>query len=147
MELWNRIKEDDVKALQKTFKLLKPGGSLIIEVPAGPSLYNAYDAELHHFRRYSASELQDKLGKAGFKVTRKSHLGFVLFPFFAAVKLLNKCSPNLKEKTTVKNQIKSTSSSVLLKLAMRFEIKYFSNFHLPFGVRVLITAQRPFIIK
>lgn len=60
--------EDDLRALQKAFNLLKPGGSLIIEVPAGAGLYDAYDAELHHFRRYAASELNDKLISAGFNI-------------------------------------------------------------------------------
>lgn len=57
--------EDDVGALQKAFNLLKPGGSLIIEVPASPGLYDAYDVQLQHFRRYAASELQDKLTGVG----------------------------------------------------------------------------------
>ena len=103
--------EDDVLALQKAFNLLKPGGALIIEVPAGPNLYDAYDAELHHFRRYSASELQTKLTQAGFKVSRKSHLGFVLFPAFAAVKLLNKWLPSRKNKAVVRDQAAITSGS------------------------------------
>lgn len=135
--------EDDVLALQKAFNLLKPGGALIIEVPAGQNLYDAYDAELHHFRRYSASELQTKLTQAGFKVTRKSHLGFVLFPAFAAVKLLNKWLPSRKNKTVVRDQAASTSGSVWVKLAMEFESKSLAAFRLPFGIRVLMTAQRP----
>ena len=135
--------EDDVLALQKAFNLLKPGGALIIEVPAGPNLYDAYDAELHHFRRYSASELQSKLTQAGFKVSRKSHLGFVLFPAFAAVKLLNKWLPSRKNKAVVRDQAASTSGSGLVKLAMEFESKSLAAFRLPFGIRVLMTAQRP----
>lgn len=135
--------EDDVMALQKAFNLLKPGGVLIIEVPAGPSLYDAYDAELHHFRRYSASELQAKLTQAGFKVSRRSHLGFVLFPAFAAVKMLNKWLPTRKNKTVVRDQAASTSSSGLVKSAMEFESRYLASFQLPFGIRVLMNAQRP----
>lgn len=135
--------EDDVLALQKAFNLLKPEGALIIEVPAGPNLYDAYDAELHHFRRYSALELQTKLTQSGFKVTRKSHLGFVLFPAFAAVKLLNKWLPSRKNKEVVRDQAASTSGSGLVKLAMGFESKILATFGLPFGIRVLMTAQRP----
>jgi len=135
--------EDDVLALQKVFNLLKPGGTLIIEVPAGPRLYDVYDAELHHFRRYSALELQAKLTQAGFKVSRKSHLGFILFPAFAAVKLLNKWLPSRKNKTVVRDQAASTSGSGLVKLAMGFESKRLAAFQLPFGIRILITAQRP----
>ncbi len=135
--------EDDVLALQKAYNLLKPGGTLIIEVPAGPNLYDAYDAELHHFRRYSTSELQSKLTQAGFKVSRKSHLGFVLFPAFAIVKLLNKWLPSRKNKTVVRDQAASTSGSGLVKLAMEFESNSLAAFHLPFGIRALMTAQRP----
>src|SRR6266568_281181 len=124
--------EDDVVALQKAFNLLKPGGALVIEVPAGPNLYDAYDAELHHFRRYSTSELHNKLTKVGFIVRRKSHLGFVLFPAFAAVKLLNKWSPFRKNKAVVRKQAASTSGNSLVKLALEFESKRLPNFQLPF---------------
>lgn len=135
--------EDDVGALQKAFNLLKPSGVLIIEVPAGPSLYDSYDKELHHFRRYAASELQNKLTDAGFNVCRKSHLGFVLFPAFAAVKLLNKWSPFRKNKAVVREQAASTSGNGLVNWAMKFESKHLLAFQLPFGVRTLMTARRP----
>jgi len=134
--------EDDVGALQKAFNLLKPGGALIIEVPAGPRLYDAYDAELHHFRRYAASELGDKLAAAGFNVCRKSHLGFILFPAFAAVKLLNKWSPFRKNKAVVREQAASTSGNGLVNWAMKFESKYLSTFQLFFGIRVLAVALK-----
>jgi SAM-dependent methyltransferase len=134
--------EDDVGALQKAFNLLKPGGALIIEVPAGPNLYDTYDAQLHHFRRYAASELQGKLTEVGFNVSRKSHLGFVLFPAFAAVKLLNKWSSSRKNKAIVREQAASTSGNGLVKLAMEFELKYLSGLCLPFGIRVLAVARK-----
>lgn len=131
--------EDDIFALRNAFNLLKPGGALIIEVPAGPNLYDAYDAELCHFRRYSASELHAKLGQTGFKVCRKSHLGFILFPAFSTVKLLNKLRKN---KAVVRNQAATTSSNSLIKLAMDFESRRLSNFQLPWGIRVLAVALK-----
>jgi hypothetical protein len=115
---------------------------LIVEVPAGPSFYDAYDAELHHFRRYTPSGLQEKLTKAGFKVCRKSHLGFVLFPAFAAVKLLNKWVPSRKNEKVVRQQAASTADNGLVKLAMEFESKYLPNFQLPLGIRVLAVAVK-----
>jgi ubiquinone/menaquinone biosynthesis C-methylase UbiE len=134
--------EDDIGALKKAFNLLKPGGSLIIEAPACPYLYGAYDAELHHFRRYSASELEGKLIRAGFKICRKSHLGFVLFPAFAGVKLLNRWSSSRKNKKMVRKQAAGTSGNGLVRMAMKFESRHLTAFRLPFGIRVLMTAQR-----
>ena len=136
--------EDDITALKKAYNLLKPGGFLLIEVPAGPYLYDSYDKELHHFRRYSTSELHYKMNKAGFNIQRKSHLGFVLFPAFIIAKLLNKWSPPKRKQNVVREKAAQTSNSRLVRLAMEFESKILSKFQLPCGIRVLITAQRPF---
>lgn len=134
--------EDDFRALQEAFNLLKPGGFLIIEVPAGPKLYDAYDAELRHFRRYTTSELQRKLINAGFSICRKSHLGFIPFPAFAAVKFLNRWKFHKKKQEIVCKQAGDTLNNYLFKLIMRFESSYLSNLGLPFGIRVLTVANR-----
>ena len=135
--------EDDVSALKNAMKLLKPGGSLVIEVPAGPHLYDGYDAELHHFRRYSATELKRKLSEAGFMVLRQSHLGFILYPAFVAVKLLNKWVRSNKNTLVVRDQATSTSGSLLVRWAMNLETIYLCNIRLPFGIRALAVARRP----
>lgn len=135
--------ENDVCALKNAWNLLKPGGSLVIEVPAGPHLYDAYDAELQHFRRYSATELKRELNEAGFRVVRQSHLGFVLYPAFVAVKLLNKWLPSRRKTTVVRDQAASTSGNQLVRWAMNFESNYLANFRLPFGIRVVAVARRP----
>ena len=133
--------EDDELALQRVFNLLKPGGFLVVEVPAGPYLYDAYDKELSHFRRYSKKELARKLEKSGFMLKRSTHLGFIIFPAFALVKLINKLSSRAKD-SRVKSQAGSTSQSLFIKWALKFEQKYLTRFSLPFGIRVLITAQK-----
>jgi SAM-dependent methyltransferase len=134
--------DDDITALKNAYKLLKRGGVLIIEVPAGPYLYDQYDSELHHFRRYSATELQRKLVQAGFKTLRKSHLGFVIFPVFVLIKLLNKWSLFHNKNKVVREQAAKTSNNRWVKLAMSLELKCFARLSLPMGIRVLTVAQR-----
>lgn len=133
--------EDDFLALKNAYDLLKPGGSLIIEVPAGPYLYDSYDKQLHHFRRYTALELQAKLKSVGFTITRKSHLGFFIYPVFALVKIINKIG--FKSNSSVETQASRTSNSKFLSIIMNTEFKLSKFFSYPFGVRVLITAKRP----
>jgi SAM-dependent methyltransferase len=137
--------EDDLEALKNAFKLLKPGGFLIIEVPAGRFLYDSYDAELHHFRRYSSKELTCKLVNTGFTLVRKSHLGFLIFPAFVLVKLLNKIISHFKRHNSqiVRDQAVASSKSKLLSWIMNFESNYLGNFSLPFGIRVLTVACKP----
>jgi SAM-dependent methyltransferase len=134
--------EDDVGALKKAFDLLKPGGHLVVEVPASPFLYDAYDAALHHFRRYSASELRDKLTGAGFEVNRRSHIGFVLFPAFALVKLMNKCFPRKDTRSVVREQAATSSGSSLVRWAMFVESRFLSRLRLPWGIRAVAVARK-----
>lgn len=135
--------DDDIAALGNVFNLLKPGGHLIIEVPAGPRLYDSYDAELCHFRRYSIRQLQRKLYKVGFTVVRRSHLGFILYPAFCAVKLINKWRFQRKNHNLVHAQASKSSLSVWVRLLMKFESNCFLNISLPFGIRALAVARRP----
>ena len=133
---------DDFKALQNAFKLIKPGGIIILEVPAGKYLYDAYDKELKHYRRYSLFELKHKVNLSGFLIKKASHLGFLIFPAFAVVKFFNKIFLGNK-KALVQKQASKTNDSVFLKLAISFEKNYLSEISLPFGVRAVLTAKKP----
>src|SRR5882757_9173595 len=53
--------KDDKLAVENCYKLLVPGGRLVLLVPAWPSLYNRLDKELHHFRRYTSTTLRELL--------------------------------------------------------------------------------------
>ena len=46
--------EDDGSALEYIYKILKPGGSLLLFVPALQFLYNQLDHDHGHFRQYSS---------------------------------------------------------------------------------------------
>lgn len=137
--------QNDLLALSQAFKLLKPGGCLVMEVPACRYLYDAYDQQLHHFRRYSARELQTKLESVGFQVDRKSHLGFFIFPAFAIVKLINKMKGN--SMAVVQNQASRTSRSRIMAFLTRMELKLSHLLSYPFGIRILVTASKPFCLN
>lgn len=132
----------DTEALEKLWRLLKPGGFLILEVPAGEDLYDPYDSQLCHFRRYSIRGLSTKLQRAGFEIKRKSHLGFFIFPLFALVKLKNRFFGVRQQDKVVEEQAQRTSGSKLLRWSLELETKM-RRFNLPFGIRALIVARRP----
>lgn len=50
------IKDDDL-AIKNMVKLLKPGGHLVILVPAHQALYNNFDVTLEHYKRYNKNTL------------------------------------------------------------------------------------------
>jgi SAM-dependent methyltransferase len=135
--------EDDVGALRQVYRLLKPGGVVVIEVPAGPHLYDAYDKTLMHFRRYRISDVANKLQKVGFAVSRSSHLGFLVYPAFAYVKRRNqRVRPSEDLRKLVVSQASETSTNWLLKAAMTLERHLGSLFSFPFGVRCLAVGKK-----
>jgi len=60
--------QNDKLAISNAISLLKPGGSLIILVPAFAGLYNNFDRELMHFKRYNANDLNSLLTSQELKI-------------------------------------------------------------------------------
>ena len=63
---------DDRRALCEVERVLKPGGVLVLTVPAYGHLWSAHDEALHHFRRYEKPELRARLREAGLHVDKLS---------------------------------------------------------------------------
>jgi len=72
--------EDDTGVLETLRALLKPGGALLLTVPARRSLWSYFDEAGHHRRRYESDDLERKLVAAGYRVEYLSHFMLPLFP-------------------------------------------------------------------
>jgi SAM-dependent methyltransferase len=79
--------EDDVAALQAMKALLRPGGKVLIAVPAHQWMWSAHDEVNHHHRRYSKKTLAAAIGKAGLRPTRLTYFNSLLFPLAAAARV------------------------------------------------------------
>lgn len=69
--------EDHILAISNCRKLLKKGGTLIILVPSYQILYNNFDIELGHFRRYTISKLVDIFELNDMEVTHSQYFNFI----------------------------------------------------------------------
>jgi SAM-dependent methyltransferase len=69
--------EDDRAALRGIYESLRPGGRLILLVPAHPRLYGTLDEVVGHFRRYTRAEGREKMRAAGFTVLRSHYFNSV----------------------------------------------------------------------
>lgn len=66
--------DDDGQALKNIFRLLVPGGNLLLIVPAHAALYGQMDALAGHYRRYGKASLAKLLDDAGFLVEDISYI-------------------------------------------------------------------------
>ncbi|MDY0301954.1 MAG: class I SAM-dependent methyltransferase [Trichlorobacter sp.] len=82
--------EDDKTALLRAGQLLKPGGRLLVTVPAYNWLWSAHDTAHHHRRRYTANRLQQLAAAAGLDVIRSGYFNSLLFPLIALTRTCKK---------------------------------------------------------
>jgi ubiquinone/menaquinone biosynthesis C-methylase UbiE len=138
--------KDDFAAMQQGFRITKPGGLVVIEVPAGPHLFDIYDKQLMHFRRYNLKTLCEMLQRVGFHIEERSHLGALVYPAFAAVKKKNRqhmdCPDDMQREIVAKN-ISQTRERPLIKTLLRIEEVLRPYVHYPAGIRCLVTCRKP----
>lgn len=82
--------EDDVAALNALGSLLKPGGKILVTVPAHPWMWSAHDVVNHHHRRYSKRTLTDAMRKAGLGWRKLGYFNSLLFPAAVAARVAGK---------------------------------------------------------
>jgi SAM-dependent methyltransferase len=68
---------DDDGALRDLAALLRPGGRLILWVPAFQLLYSDFDRKIGHYRRYRKGELKAQLTRAGYQVAEIRYVNSV----------------------------------------------------------------------
>ncbi len=137
--------ENDVLALQQIHRILKPGGVVVIEVPAGPHLYDIYDKVLMHYRRYTLEGLNQLANQAGLKIAKQSHLGFFLYPGFWLVKQMNKrllSESNETQQKQVGKNISNTGENKLFHALMQTELSLGHFVSYPWGIRCIMTCRK-----
>ena len=124
-------------------RVLAPGGSLFVTVPAYNWMWGAQDEIAHHKRRYTRPALRDSLTRAGFAIGRASYFNTLLFPPIAGIRLTRRLIPGLRsDKSDFHFPAPGPLNRTLTRL-FGLESGLVARTNLPFGVSILCLAQRP----
>jgi SAM-dependent methyltransferase len=89
--------EDDLSALRELRRVVTPGGSLLVTVPAYQWLWSGHDEINHHFRRYTRRSLQRAGEEAGWQQVRTTYFNSLLLPAAIMLRVLDRFSRKTTE--------------------------------------------------
>lgn len=140
LDVLEHIKEDE-KAMGEAWRVLKRGGYFILTVPAYQFLWSEHDEVLSHQRRYSISELSQKIEKSGFNIIKISYVISFVFPLVLGYRIFRKIFwPKSRQNTAYLMLPKFINNFFIYLLKLEsFLLKYF-NF--PFGVSIIVIAAK-----
>jgi len=128
---------DAARALAEFCRCLRPGGVVILNLPAYRWLYSAHDIAVDNARRFGRQELAALLVGAGFVRLRIRYWNGLLFPFMLVRRLLMRGGGS--DVTTPAPLLNRS-----LWLMMRAEaILLRAGWGLPFGGSLLARAMKP----
>lgn len=129
---------EDVETLTVLKGRLASNGRLLITVPAYQWMWSGHDEFLHHKRRYTRSELIQKLTESGYDVGKITYFNTLLFPLAAAVRVKDRLTG---KKVASVNQLPSKFVNGFLERVFSFETSFVAHGNLPFGVSILAIAK------
>lgn len=101
-DVWEHIDEDAAVA-REAFRVCRPGGRLLVAVPAGMELWSGHDVALGHVRRYEREQLVSLVEQAGFVVRDTMGWNVLLRPVARLRRRTNTSESEMEEVNPVLN--------------------------------------------
>jgi len=135
--------DNDLPLLKEMYRVCRPGGHVIITVPAFQTLWSPHDVALHHKRRYTKQQMLSMIRQLNWRVIKCSYYNTLLFCPILGMRALKNCQSRHKSARSdffigLPAWLNRTLS--LLFLSEIFLLKYLN---LPFGVSLLFILQKP----
>ena len=130
--------DDDRAALAALAGLLKPGGHLVITVPAYRWMWSRHDELHHHQRRYTRGEVAALLRAAELTPVKLSYFNTLLFPLAATLRL----GARLLGRHAGGDELPPRPLNALLTRVFALEGALLRRANLPFGLSIVAVGRR-----
>jgi SAM-dependent methyltransferase len=124
--------------LAEAQRVLRPGGRLVVRVPAHPSLYGPHDIFWGGARRYTREELVRQVASVGLAVRRVTYANSLLFPFAGSLRwLARRTGAGADDMMNVPDPVER-----MLLRAFKLEASWLHHWNAPFGLSLICVAAR-----
>jgi SAM-dependent methyltransferase len=136
---------DEVRAVGEFHRSLRPGGFLVLNLPAFDLLAGSHDRAVGGARRYTKRKVRALLEPAGFQIEREQYWNAWLFPPVCAWRVLSRALTSEKVPEEIKSDLTLLPAWVNRALAVlgRADFALCRALALPFGTSVFTVARKP----
>ena len=135
--LYHQWVSDVEGAVGEMHRVLRPGGALLINVPAFPFLHSAHDEAVMTARRFRKREIRQVLQKQNFQIRRLTYWTTLLFPLAIAARTFG----GSKMGRDFEAEGASFTQRAFTRI-MGLELQLLRKISLPFGVALLAVARK-----
>jgi ubiquinone/menaquinone biosynthesis C-methylase UbiE len=132
--------EAEASALSEMFRVLRPGGCLLINVAAMDLLKGNHSVLASEVRRYSRASLAGRLLAHGFQIRRITYTNASILPIVAGVRLLQRVSGHEESQDEI--AIPAAPVNAALSGLLALEAAALRAVNMPFGSSLLALAER-----
>lgn len=135
---------DDRVTLRELRRACRPGGWLLVTVPAYQALWSQHDEANNHYRRYSRAALRAAAGDTGWELRRLTSFNSLLFAPAAVVRLAARRRDTARDGYSDELNIGPPWMNTILEWPMTLEADWLRRGKtLPFGLSLLAVMRRP----
>lgn len=140
--LYHRWVSDDQSFIGELYRVLRPGGWLLVTDSALPALWSAHDEIYYARQRYTLSDMREKLSRVGLQPCFCSYANMLLLPITMAIRLLQRPFPatgslELRPPPKWLNQLLIATRDLELSWLRRGGV-------LPAGSSLICLSQKPY---
>lgn len=136
--------DDDTeqRALREMYRVLKPGGIVLVNAAALDILTGSHSALANERRRYTAARLHARMQYAGFEVMRMSYTNMSTLPLTLAVRLAQRVRGQSGEAAETEMSVPAAPINAVLAGMLRLEAAALRVASLPVGSSVMCVARK-----
>jgi SAM-dependent methyltransferase len=130
------------RAVAEMWRVLKPGGFVIVNAAALDILHGSHSTLTHEVRRYTPERLRSRLEHAGFTVERLTFTNLAPFPAALVLRGLERLSGRADEASDHDLRVPAWPINALFNLAGRAEAAILRVTNLPIGTSVMAIGRK-----
>jgi len=135
---------DDRVALRELARVTRPGGVVLVRVPALPALRGPHDAFVHGARRYTARDLRSKLATAGLEVKQITYANSLLLPLIFIARKVHSLMAKLGQPAGSDVRPVPGLANQILTQVLEVEAQWLGRGRgFPAGVSLFAVARKP----